>query len=325
MKYLLFVALLVATPLPAAPVPLIKTAATVNGKLISTREVEQTLAPAIASLAAKYPRRGEQFQKALAEAREETLEQLIEHKLVLSNLEEKKIQIPEYIVKQDVERVIQKSFEGSETKFREFLVARRMTRREFEKSQQEKMLVQAFKNEKFKDVAPATESEMKARYQERAADLRDRSLDQITYRKIYIPALDRNNPIATREDQLALAEKIAKEVKEGADFGAAAQAHSAGAFADKGGLWENTARSDLDVGFADMIFEVPEGSIVGPIKDKIGFMIVKVERVTLGPQPPFDKDMRERMRKEVEIEKRSTRYAEWIKILKRTAIIRRKS
>ena len=325
MKYLLSALLLVAAPLTAAPVPLIKTAATVNGKLISTREVEQTLAPAAAALVAKYPRRGEQFRKALAEAREEALDQLIEHKLVLSSLEEKKLQIPDHIVKQDVDRFIRRNFDGDESEFRKFLAASRMTRREFEKSQQEKMLVQAFKSEKFKDVAPATEAEMKTRYKERAGALRDQTKDRITFRKIYIPAVDRNNPLANTEDQLALAEKLCKEVKEGADFGATAQAHSAGAFATKGGLWENTTRSDLEVGFADIIFEIPEGSIVGPLRDKLGFTIVKVEKVVHGPHPPFDKEMRERMRNEVEIEKRSARYADWIKILKRTAIIRRKA
>jgi hypothetical protein len=34
--------------------------------------------------------------------------------------------------------------------------------------------------------------------------------------------------------------------------------------------------------------------------------------------------MRERMRTEVEIEKRSGRYEEWIELLKRTAMIKRK-
>ncbi|MBL48553.1 MAG: hypothetical protein CMP28_06345 [Roseibacillus sp.] len=323
MKYLISAAILLATPLAAAPVPLIKTAATVNGKLISSREVEQALAPTVAMLVSKYPRRGEKFQAALAEAREKALEQLIEHKLVLSSLEEKKLEVPDFIVQQEVAKFIRVNFEGNQAEFRKFLAASKMTRREFEKSQKEKMLVQAFKSEKFKDVAPATAAEMKKRYEERASVLRDRTRDSITFRKIYIPAIDRNNPIATAEDQLALAEKLATEVKEGGDFAATAQAHSSGAFAAKGGLWENTTRSDLEVGFADIIFEGPEGTIMGPIKDRLGFTIVKVEKIIHGPPPPFDKEMRERMRNEVEIEKRSARYAEWIKILKRSAIIRR--
>ncbi|HBM78926.1 MAG TPA: hypothetical protein DD438_12520 [Verrucomicrobiales bacterium] len=323
MKTIFSVIALLIAPLAAAPVPLLKTAATVNGKMISTREVEQQLAPAISSLLAKYPRRGEKFQQAFAEARDEVLEELIEHKLVLSNLEERKLQIPEYIVKQDVERFIRINFDGNEQEFRKYLQSTRMTRREFEKSQQEKILVQSFKREQFKDVAPATESEIASRFKTRAPDLRDQTEDKITFRKIYIPAINQENPVATQQEQLSLAEKLAEEVRGGADFASTAEAHSSGAFADKGGLWEDTLRSDLEVGFADIIFEASKDDIVGPLKDRIGFTIVKIVKISPGPIPALDTEMRERMRREVEMEKRSVRYDEWIKMLKRTAIIRR--
>ena len=49
----------------------------------------------------------------------------------------------------------------------------------------------------------------------------------------------------------------------------------------------------------------------------------KIVKINQGPLPALDTEMRERMRTEVEIKKRSGRYAEWIKMLKRTAIIRR--
>ena len=323
MKTIFSVIALLIAPLAAAPVPLLKTAATVNGKMISTREVEQQLAPTISSLLAKYPRRGEKFQQAFAEARDEVLEELIEHKLVLSNLEERKLQIPEYIVKQDVERFIRINFDGNEQEFRKYLQSTRMTRREFEKSQQEKILVQSFKREQFKDVAPATESEIASRFKTRAPDLRDQTEDKITFRKIYIPAINQENPVATQQEQLSLAEKLAEEVRGGADFASTAEAHSSGAFADKGGLWEDTLRSDLEVGFADIIFEASKDDIVGPLKDRIGFTIVKIVKISPGPIPALDTEMRERMRREVEMEKRSVRYDEWIKMLKRTAIIRR--
>ena len=323
MKFLLSATIILASPLIAAPVPLLRTAATVNGKMITTREVEQQLAPTVSMLLAKYPRRGDKFREAFVEARNEVLDELIEHKLVLSSLEEKNLQIPEYLVKQDVERFIRINFSGNQDEFRKYLKSIRMTRREFEKSQQEKILVQSFKRQQFKDVAPATDSEIKERYQKRSSDLRDRSKDVITFRKIYIPSIDQDNPVATQEDQLALAEKLAAEVKGGADFSSVAKSHSAGAFADKGGLWEDTLRSDLEVGFADIVFDSPEGTIVGPIKDRVGFTIVQIVKISTGPLPPFDAEMRERMRSEVEIEKRSGRYDEWIKMLKRNAIIRR--
>ena len=56
MKFLLSATIILASPLIAAPVPLLRTAATVNGKMITTREVEQQLAPTVSMLLAKYPR-----------------------------------------------------------------------------------------------------------------------------------------------------------------------------------------------------------------------------------------------------------------------------
>lgn len=323
MKYLVFAIVALATPLSAAP-STIKIAAVVNGQPITTWEVERKLAHAESMLEARYPRRGEQFRRALNEARTEVLDQIIEHKLILGNLEEKKLQIPDYVVKQEVAHFIRNNFNGKDEEFRKFLKESKITRRYFEQTQQEKILVQAFKREQFQDVAPATEAEIKKHYRERASDLRDRTKDKITFRKIYIPAVDKNNLIATEEDQLALAEKLALDVNGGADFATIAKAHSSGAFADDGGFWEDTLRVDLEIGFADIIFDTPIGKIVGPIKEKHGFTIVQVVKINKGPAPGLDDQMRERMRTEVQIEKQSARYDRWIEILKRTADIKRK-
>lgn len=324
MKYLHLAAVLAALPLAAEPVTLNKIAATVNGKPITTREVAAHLGPSINMLQSKYPRQGEQFRKALLEARSEVLEQLIEDKLVLSKLEDLDASLPDHVVQEEVNRIIRENFNGNEAEFREYLKKSGMNRRNFEQSQKEKILVQAFRQQQFKDVAPATDAEIRARYNERRKDLRDRSKDKITFRKIYIPALDPNNPIATVEDQIALAERLAAELKSGADFAEMAKAHSVGAFAEEGGLWEDTPRPDLEVGFGDIVFDASEGSIIGPLRDRKGFTIVQILDKKLGPAPPLDKELRERMRTEVEIEKRSARYDEWIALLKRTAMIKRK-
>jgi peptidyl-prolyl cis-trans isomerase SurA len=324
MKKILLATAALAAPLTASPVPINKIAAIVNGKTITTREVQAHLAPSANLLLTKYPRRGEQFIKALTEARDKVLEQLIEDELVLSKLEDLDANIPDHLVKQEIDRIVHENFNGKESDFRRYLKKNNVTRRDFEKTQKEKILVQVFRQQQFKDVAPATNAEIKTRYRKRAQELRDRSKDKITFRKIYIPAADNDNPAATPLEQLALAEKLFTRVKGGEDFAQVAAKHSAGAFAQQGGLWEDTLRTDLEVGFGDIAFEAPNGQIVGPLKDRIGFTIVKVVKKVHGPAPDFDKEMRERMRTEVEIEKRSGRYEEWIELLKRTAMIKRK-
>lgn len=324
MKNILLATIALALPLTASPVPLNKIAAIVNGKTITLREVQAHLAPSANLLLTRYPRRGEQFIKALTEARDKVLEQLIEDKLVLSKLEDLDANIPDHLVKQEVDRIVRENFNGKESEFRSYLKKSNVTRRDFEKTQKEKILVQVFRQQQFKDVAPATDAEIKARFRKRAQELRDRSKDKITFRKIYIPAADNDNPAATPLEQLDKAEKLAVRAKKGEEFAQIAIKESAGAFASQGGLWEDTLRTDLEVGFGDIVFDAPNGQIIGPLKDRIGFTIVMVAKKNHGPAPAFDKEMRERMRTEVEIEKRSGRYQEWIELLKRTAMIKRK-
>ena len=324
MKYILFATAALAAPLIAAPIPLNKIAAVVNNKTITTREIAAHLAPKVNELRTKYPRQGEQFHKALIEARDKVLEQLIEDKLVLSKLEELEASLPDHLVEQEVDRIVRENFNGKESEFRSYLKKNNITWRSFQKSQKEKILVSIFKQSQFKNVAPATDAEIKAHFSKRAHDLRDRTKDKLTFRKIYIPAADKDNPAATIKEQFVLAEKLAAQIKGGADFATTAIAHSAGAFASEGGLWEDTLRTDLEVGFGDIVFDTAIGSVVGPLRDRLGFTIVKVLKKSHGPSPAFTKEMRERMHAEVEIEKRSSRFDEWIKLLKRTAMIERK-
>lgn len=324
MKYLPAVLFFSAVLPLSAAIELNGIAAKVNGKVVTKKEVAFHLSPTISQLRTKYPRLGEQFVKAAKDAQDEVLEQLIESKLVLSRLEELDAKLPDVVIDEEINRIIREVFNGSEAAFRENLQRSGMTRRAFRESQREKILVQAFRQQQFKEVAPATEAEIRAHFDERRQDLRDRSKDAITYRKIFIPATDRDNPAATPDEQLTLAEKLASDLMNGADFAQTAMAHSAGAFAEDGGLWEDQPRPDLEVGFGDIVFDTPEGEIVGPLKDPKGFTIVKVLKKNYGPAPAFDKKMKERMRSEVEIEKRSARYEDWIELLKRSAMIERK-
>lgn len=320
------IAVSAALPLSSAladPIPLNGLAATVNGMPVTKHEVRFHLRPVIGQLRTKYPRLGEQYFREAKKAQDEVLDQLIDEKLVLSKLEELDAKLPDMVIDEEVKRIVREIFNGNEAAFRENLQQSGMNLRSFRESQREKILVQVFRQQQFKEVAPATDEEIAAHFKERRHELRDRAQDKISFRKIFIPAQDPGNPAATIEEQLDLAEKLAAEIRDGADFAETAIQHSADAFAEDGGLQEDVVRPDLEVGFGDIVFEVPENQMVGPLKDPQGFTIVKVLKKSHGPAPGLDKQMKERMRQEVEIKKRSARYEEWLKLLKRSAMIKR--
>ncbi|MDA0766138.1 MAG: SurA N-terminal domain-containing protein [Verrucomicrobia bacterium] len=311
-----------ANPLHAA-VELNSIAATVNGKGITTKEVSFHMAPIMSVLHAKFPRQGPAYEKELGKARTAILDRLIENKIVLSELERRGAAIPDHVIDSEVKRIISEVFNGSETEFRKSLKESGMNMQGFRESQQEKILIQAFRAQQFNDVPPATSSEVSAHYQKRRSDLRDRSKDKVTYRKIFIRATDPENPGSTPESQLAIAEGLAAQLRDGADFAELAIAHSEGAFASEGGLWEDEDRVNLSPAFAEVIFESETDTIIGPLKDPAGFIIIKVIETKPGPAPSL-KEVSDRMRQEVEIEKRAARYNKWLEVVKRGAMIERR-
>ncbi|MGJ8724233.1 MAG: SurA N-terminal domain-containing protein [Roseibacillus sp.] len=320
LRFFIFLSLL--TTLAAKEFQITAIAAKVNGHAITKKEVEGLLAPRREMLQAMYPRQGEIYQRRLKEFRDKILEQLINNELLLSEVEGKG-NIPDHIVEQEIARIIRENYDGKEEKFNTFLRENGLTRRSFREQQREQILVQAYRSQQFGDIAPPTEAEIKAKYQERKVAMRDRTKDSIDFRKIFLIARDRLDPNVTPESQLALAEQIHLELEGGADFTELAKKHSNGAFASEGGLQEGAKRTDFTMSFGDALFEESKaGDLVGPLTDPAGFTIVKILKIHYGPAPPLsDKEVKERMKKEVNIEKRTEKYDKWIKTLKEHAMI----
>jgi len=298
-------------------------AATVNGKVITRKEVAIMLQPNFTVIRAKYPRWGEQAQKELEEAEEKVLEQLIENKIILSELEDRGASIPDYVVDQEISRIVKNVYGGNEAKFRKTLVESGTTMRSFRESHREKILVQALKSEQFSgQSAPPTPSEISEQYRKRKHDFRKREEDKITFSKIFVPA---NSGVLgqTADAQLDLAEKIVEDLKDGADFAMTARKFSADAYSDEGGEWPEMLRTDFEPSFAELLFDSPVGQVVGPFKDPRGFTIVKVHNKNYGPSLPMSK-VKDRLVKEIESEKYQERYDRWIKTLKKKAIIDRR-
>jgi hypothetical protein len=183
------------------------------------------------------------------------------------------------------------------------------------------MVVQAMRAQQFSDAPPPLPNEVEKEYAEIKATLRDVSKDVISFQKIFIPASDPQNPLATPDTQLTLAEDVAKQVSEGKDFAELAKVHSRDAFAEDGGLQENVPRPDLSPEFAAIIFDAPVGKVLGPLLDPQGFTIVKPTKIEFGPSPPLDDRVREMVEQRVSKKKTSEQYERWIKSKRKRAII----
>ncbi len=312
--------------LPGQEFQISSIAAKVNGHAITKKEVDSLLAPRREVLQTMYPRRGEVYETRLKGFRDQILDQLIANELILSEVQALGAQIPDHAVEEEINRIIRDNYNGKEKEFETFLQENRLTRRSFREQQREQMLVQAYRSQQFGEFPPPTEAEIRNRYSERKLDLRDRTKDRISFRKIFLRSQDRFDPNVTPERQLAKADRLMLELRGGADITELAKKHSDGAFASDGGLWEDNARTDFSLSFGDALFEESKpGDLVGPLKDPAGFTIVKIINIDYGPSEPLsDEEVYKRIKREVNIEKRTAKYDTWIDSLKRTAMIERR-
>ena len=79
-------------------------------------------------------------------------------------------------------------------------------------------------------------------------------------------------------------------------------------------------RVDLSPEFAAIIFDAPEGKLVGPLLDPLGFTLVKVEKKDLGPAPSLA-SVRPMIEERVRSEKNSAQYMRWIESRRKRAMI----
>jgi peptidyl-prolyl cis-trans isomerase SurA len=315
-----------APALPAGAFEVNGIAAKVNGRVITKNKVGFMLSPIFAQLAAQFPRRGPEFERQVLEAREKILQELIDREIIISEfkvMEAKGANLPEQVVDKEIRRQIQANYGGDEQKFQEELKRARMGMAGYREMTREQLIVQAMRAEHFADAPPPLPGEVAKEYAEMKDKLRDTTKDKITFNKIFLPRLDSQNPLATPESQLALAEQIATEIKSGADIAELAKTHSRDAYADKGGYQENLPRTDLATEFAAIIFAGKEGDVLGPLEDPAGFTVVKIIDIIPGPAPSLG-EVRDMVEDRVRTKKNSVAYEKWISKKRKSAVIDRK-
>ena len=295
-------------------------AAKVNGSVITKNEVAFMLSPIYSQLVTQFPRRGPEFEKQFNEAREKILQELIDRRIILDEFKQIGASIRPNLIDEEVKRQIRELYNGNEALFREELKKSRMTMEGYRDMTREKMVVQAMRAQQFSYAPPPLPNEIQNEYDEVKNTLRDVTKDKISFRKIFIPSNDPENPVASPETQLALAEDITRQAKEGKAFEELAKTYSKDAFAEQGGLQEDLPRTDLSPEFAAILFDAPENQVIDPLLDPRGFTVAVVTAKNLGPAPALSA-VRPMIEERVRRQKTSAQYDRWIESRRKRAMI----
>ncbi|MBP3500374.1 MAG: SurA N-terminal domain-containing protein [Akkermansia sp.] len=299
-------------------------AATVNGRPITSSEVRARLAPYFRELMMLYPRQGPRFNSELVAAKKAVLNDLIERELVLSDFETKGFSIKEDQVEDEINRRILMQYNGDRSEFLDNLRKSGMNYTEYRESVRKEITVSAMRGMRYERGIPPTPDEIKEEYKETSSEYRDIMKDRITYSKIFIPAMDPDDPMMSPEERYKLAVRLREEIEAGKiSFADAARKYSRDAHAEDGGRWPTLRRDDLAVEFANVVFAAKPGQLVGPLADPAGFTIVKVQGKKLAAAPSLENpEVKQKVDDAVRRKKSERRYRQWVDRLRDKAVIR---
>ena len=245
-------------------------AAIVNGDVITYSQVRELSAPREKLLRSQYT--GAELEKALKEAREAALKDLIDRRLIIQAFQKEKFQIPDHFVDEQVHGIIKESFGGDRKTFIKTLEAQSYSLGEFKEKETERMIVQAMRAKNVKRNPISSPTKVEEYYKKHRAEFTAK--EQVKLRMIMIPGHADTGQSAT---QKALAEEVLGQLAGGAEFERIAQTYSEDGTRDVGGDWGWIGRNTLAAPLEKIAFNMPIGRISNIIDYGGNYYILKVE------------------------------------------------
>jgi peptidyl-prolyl cis-trans isomerase SurA len=245
-------------------------AAIVNGDVITYSQVRELSAPREKLLRSQYT--GQELEKALKDAREAALKDLIDRRLIIQAFQKEKFQIPDHFVDEQVHGIIKESFGGDRNTFIKTLEAQSYSLGEFKEKQTESMIVQAMRAKNVKRNPISSPTKVEEYYKKHRAEFTAK--EQVKLRMIMIPGHADTGQSAT---QKALAEEVLGQLAGGAEFERIAQSYSEDGTRDAGGDWGWIGRNTLAAPLEKIAFNMPIGRISNIIDYGGNYYILKVE------------------------------------------------
>jgi peptidyl-prolyl cis-trans isomerase SurA len=303
----------------AGPLQASGLAATVNGRPITTMEIDRLISRQLKIIDTQVPPAERAAIKS--KLRNEALDTLIEVEIILSEyykLSEGKGVKKEY-VDEEVRQDIVTQHEGSESKFLKALREEGISLKQYREQKEKMLIVNMMRQSKAKDSGFAS-PDRKAEYlKTNAAQFREK--DKIKLRTITIPKVS-NDPLSTPEGQKQLISEIRARVTSGGDFAAEAKTYSQDSHSSEGGDWGWIEESAMSRQMSEVAFKLNSKAVSSVVADQDNFYLFYIEDKQLGKSRP-KAEIDEEVEKLVLVEQRKKAYEDWVARLKSKANIRR--
>jgi parvulin-like peptidyl-prolyl isomerase len=287
---------------------------TPTSDVITYSQVRQLVAPREKMLRSQLT--GEALAKAVKEAREAALKDLIDRQLIIQAFKKENYQIPDFFVNQRMQEIIQENFGGDRNTFIKTLEAQNFTIGEFKKLESERMIVQAMRSKNIKKQPMVSPVKIEEYYRQHREEFTAK--EQIKLRLIMIPAHSSDSASST---QRAMAEEILSKLANGGEFDRIAQIYSEDSSRDLGGDWGWIERKTLAPPLEKVAFNLPVGKISNIVEFSGNYYILKVEEKKGGTTRSLA-EARDEIEKKILQQDAQELQERWIASLRSKAFIR---
>ncbi len=289
--------------------------AIVHDSVISYQDVEAWTAQAADVLRRQYGNRPEEFQKKLADAQKDGLEQLLARQLILHEFKTA-YNVPESLLDKDVEERIREiihSDYGNQMTLTKTLQEKGITKEKFRQQIREQFILGALRQKNISSEIIISPHKVDTYYLAHRDEFKVE--DEVKLRMIVLnKSGDPDAPPAKK-----LAEEILAKVNEGAAFSEMAAIYSQGS--QRGGDWGWVEKSVLRKELADVAFSLKPGDRSGVIETPDSCYLMLVEDT----RPAHFKalaEVRDQIEKNLLLEERNRLEKQWIERLKKKTFFR---
>jgi parvulin-like peptidyl-prolyl isomerase len=280
----------------AQVVPIERVLAMVGERAIMSSEVMGLVAGA--EMALRKQHSGEEAERRVRELYEKGLSAAIERALILKHFEESKGQVPELLVTERVQEIVDRRFSGDRTGFLNALAEERRTLEDLQREIREEITVSLLRRQEVSERVSVSPARVQAVYAERRPSYE-------TPEKIRLNLLS-----VKREgrDDAEFARRVAEvqaELAAGKPFVEVARAYSDFA-AEKGGDLGLLERANLRADFLTALAGRTAGAVVGPLagEQETSFLqVVEVQPARVRSleevQPELERELRRQAEEEL--------------------------
>ncbi|MBM4142872.1 MAG: hypothetical protein FJ225_04655 [Lentisphaerae bacterium] len=245
-----------------------------------------------------------------------TRAELVERSLILSAYERQENKLPEWVVSERVDRIVQDMFGGDRGRFLAALAKDGLTIDEWRAQVRDHVAVTAMRSARVDRNVRVSPTQVLRAYRENAE--RYRRPARVKLRLIELPAPEAGGE---RKAARARAEGLARRAAGGEDFAALAAKESSGDKAAEGGDWGWVEPDMLRAELAAAAEALDAGGTSGVIETPEAFYIVRVADRQAAAVQPLD-EVRRGIEEELRREQMDEIYGRWIAALKTKSYVR---